>query len=295
MRPASAPLIAFLASEAAREAVIVDVFTFDLLGGTDPNYRLHYTSAQQNLTTYPVDGSPQQVTYRADQMLISGLRYKASVGVKVDEQDVTITPLPGALVQGLPVLTAIRRRVFDGASIRRDRFFFESHGGEPVGGVPMFYGLVSTFGRIGRSSATLKVKSANVLLNQPMPRHLYQPACLYTIYDEGCGLDKDALGVQGIVGPGATATVVPSADADPGFALGSILFENMGNVGTTRTIRAATSTELTMAYPLPEVPAPGDQFVCYPGCDRSAARCAALGNSARRRAYDFVPKAETAI
>jgi hypothetical protein len=293
MRPASPELEAFLAS--ARAFIYVDVFTFELPGGTDDNYRLRYTSGQQNLTTVPV-GGVTPVTYRADKVLISGLRAKAAIGLEVTEQTILITPQAGALVQGLTFQTAARRRVFDGAIVRRDRFFFEAHGQPPVGGVPMFAGLISTFDSIGRSQITLKVKSGNVLLNQVMPRHLFQPACIYTIFDTGCGLDPDALAVHGVVESGATATFIPwAALSDSGFTIGKVFFENMGNVGTWRTIRTADATGLTLAYPLPEVPAAGDLFVAYPGCDGSAARCAALGNTANRRSYDFVPQSEKAI
>ncbi len=292
MKAVSTDLQDFLAS--TREYVRVDVISFELKGGTDANYRLYYTTGQQDLTAAPVDGSPGLVTYRANQVLISGLRFKAGIGLAVDEGEAVITPLAGATVQGLTFQEATRRRIFDGATVRRDRYIFAAFGQPPIGGFPMFSGLVSTGRQMG-ASISLKVKSAKVLLDQQFPRHLNQPTCIWTIYDAGCGLVKDDLAVHSTVGVGATRSVIPWSGIDPGFALGSIFFENMGAVGQRRTVRSASNTEIILAYPLPAAPASGDDFVAFPGCDGSAARCAVLNNSANRRAYDFVPRPETAF
>jgi hypothetical protein len=166
----------------------------------------------------------------------------------------------------------------------------------PVGGLPKFYGLVSTFDQIGRMDVQLKVKSGLVLLNQQMPRHLTQPTCLNRIYDSGCALDKDVLAVHGAVEAGATATFIPwTAGSGTGFGRGRVFFEAISDVGTWRAIKSADGTGLTLAFPLPEVPATGAPFVAYPGCDGTAARCAELGNSARFRGFRFVPQSETAL
>lgn len=293
MKAASPELLDFLAT--AREYVRVDVVTFELLGGTDEAfYRLRYTAGQQDLTAAPVDGSPGLFTWRANRVLVKGLRFKAGIGLAVYDSEAVLTPLEGATVQGLTFQEAVRRRIFDGATVRRDRYYFERFGLPPVGGIPMFRGLVST-GRMLGPSVTLKVKAATVLLDQMMPRHLNQPTCIWTIYDGGCSLVKDDLAVVGTVGPGATRSVIPWAGIDAGFALGSIFFENLGLVGIRRTIRAVEAGALVLAYPLPSAPVEGEDFVAYPGCDGSLTRCTELGNTANRRSYDFVPRPETAF
>lgn len=297
MKSASAELIAFLASPEAREMVFVDVFTFALVGGSDETYRLRYTSGQRGFTVIPV-GAVTPVTYRADRMIVEGLRAKQSIGVNVDEQTVTLTPLEGCEIHGVAALEAILWGALDGARVIRDRFYFTAHGEAPVGGVHMFHGLVSTFEQVGRTEARLRVKSANVLLNQPMPRHLTQPTCLNTVYDAGCGLLAEDLAVQGAVEAGATTSFIPwAAGSDAGYSLGRVFFETMGNVGTWRAIKSADAAGLTLAFPTPVLPVEGEQFVAYPGCDRTRARCDVINPDAatRFRGFRFVPQSEKAL
>lgn len=297
MRPAHQDLLDFLLDPANTEFDYADCFTIELVGGTDDNYRLRYTNAQQDLTVVPVGGGPGYETYRADRVMLKGLRSNVSIGLEVDEQEITLSPFDDDVtVQGVPILQAVAQGIFDGAIITRDRFYFERFGQAPIGnqGVPLFYGEVSTFTRVGRTSASLKVKAETVRLNIGMPRFPYQPGCIWTLFDDGCGLVKDDFAVPGVVGPGATAITLPWVDADPTFALGTVFFENMGVVGTRRTIRSATSSELVLAYPLPEVPPDTTLFVAYPGCNRTRARCTALGND-RFLGYPYIPQAEKAV
>jgi hypothetical protein len=298
MKAASPELIALLASQ---EFEYVDCFTFELNGGSDENYRLRWTNGQQDITTIPLDGDPTQRVWRAREMLITGLRSRQSIGVKVDEQSVTLTPADDTLIQGVPALEAILWGALDGAFVRRDRFYYDGPAipsRQPVGGLTKFKGLVSTFTELGRSTASLKVKSALVLLDKLMPAHLTQPTCINAVYDAGCGLIKDDLAVQGYVEAGPTLTFVPwAALSDSGFSLGRVFFENMGLVGTWRAIKNADATGLTLAFPLPRLPIVGEQFVAYPGCNRTHDRCMVINPdvSTRFRGYRFVPQAEKAF
>lgn len=296
MKPAGAPLIALLQT---RVFSFVDVYTFELPGGTDDNYRLRYTSGQNDLTIVPLEGG-LAVTYKANQMQIAGLRSRASIGIDVDEQSVSLTPYPGVEIRSEPALEQILWGVMDGGFVRRDRFYSALPGGTPVGGLRKFYGLISTFEEITGVSASLRVKSGTVLLNQQMPRHLTQPTCLNTVYDLGCGLDKDDFDTHGFVdaSPAPTTTFVPWALADAGMALGRLFFENMGNVGTWRSIKAVDpGVGLYLAYPLPVVPVAGDQIVGYQGCNRTHPRCEVINPdvATRWRGFRFVPQAEKAV
>lgn len=296
MKPASPTLLAFLASN--RRFVKVDVFTFELVGGSDDNYRLRYTAGQQDLSAYPVDTSdPVRRLYKAGAVIISGLRAKQSIGVDVDEQQAKFTPAAATLVQGLPFNQAVIEGVFDGALVRRDRYYFDAEDplGEPIGGIPMFVGLVSTFDEVGRTDATLKVKSGTVLLNMPMPRALFQPTCRNRVFDAACGLDPDAFAVHGVVGASPTTTFIPWTSATAGMTQGRVFFEDLGIVGVWRAIKSADTSGLTLAYPLPEPPTPGENFTVYPGCNRTWTRCGELGNQARYRATRFIPQAEKAF
>lgn len=296
MKPADPALIAFLASDAARNMVFADVITFELIGGTDENYRLRYTTAQHDVTAIGLDGDPAFRTWRARDMQISGLRARQSIGTKVDEQSMTLTPSEDALIQGVAARQAILMGALDGAIVRRDRFYYADFGQPPIGGAQKFLGLVGPFTAMGRMDATLKVRSGLALLDQQMPKHLTQPSCLNRVFDAQCGLDEATHAVHTTVSAGATTVRIPIVGHSADFALGRVFFEDMGLVGVWRGIKASDGVGLTLYEPLPRAPLTGEAVTIIPGCDRlKASGCTRLANLARFRGFEHVPQPEKAL
>ena len=132
---------------------------------------------------YPVayNGS----TFLANGPLVSGLKYKGSIGLEVDKQQITIAARPTDLINGAPFLIAVRDGAFDGAPVYRDRVFLTAPNGAVIGGVRMFQGRISTVDNVGRTQATLTVASDLVILDYDMPRNLFSPTCLHVLYDAG--------------------------------------------------------------------------------------------------------------
>ena len=295
----------FNALLASRNLAYAEAFTLRLVSGT----RLFYTTAQASFAAPACDGSGL-TQYVAGDVGVSGVLLKCSSGesdssdptthIEVDQQQVTFTPNldPAApsVVDGVPFLQAIARGQLDGAVIQRDRWFFNTVGGPPVGGAPMFYGFTASIDKLSRTQAVLKVKSDLVLLNIQMPRNLYQPNCIYTIYDAGCGVNQASYANHASVGASPTQTFIPWAGATSQFTGGVVTFESGPNVNLTRTIKQASTSGLSLAYPLPYPPTAGDNFVAYPGCDRQfAGGCAFFNNQPRYRGHPFTPTPELAI
>src|SRR5277367_1066223 len=125
------PLIDFLnAARAAPDAPIAfaDCFTFTLSTGTV----LTYTNVDQPVVY-------NGFTFAADGPLVQGLKYKASVGLEVDKQQITIAARPIDLINGSPFLNALRDGAMDGATVQRDRVFMSALGQTPIGGVTLFH------------------------------------------------------------------------------------------------------------------------------------------------------------
>src|SRR5271165_4457239 len=76
---------------------------------------------------YPV--TYNGLTFLATGPLVNGLKYKASVGLEVDKQQITIAARPTDLINGAPFVIALRDGAFDGAAIIRYRVFLNSPGG----------------------------------------------------------------------------------------------------------------------------------------------------------------------
>jgi len=295
MKPASTALTNYLnAIRAAPDAIMLmaDAFQFTLANGNV----LGYTNVDVSFT---YNGT----LFVANAVRVDGLKYKAAIGLEVDRQQISVVALATDTVAGgMPFLQALRNRVFDGCRVARYRVFFsDTIGGTIVGGgsggVLLFQGRLGTIDEIGRTSAKLTINSDLVLLDHDMPRNVYQPTCLHTLYDSGCTLNKASFGTSGIVGAGSTFSTINWTGASDNFAQGTITFTSGVNAGVTATIGSALAgAALYLIYPLQSAPAAGDAFTVYFGCDHTQATCTSkFNNLANFRAFPFVPPPQMAI
>lgn len=288
MKAASPALVSYInAVRARRDAplLMADCFTLSLLSGLV----LTYTNADVPIA---LNG----YTYAANSVLVDGLNYKCAVGLDVDQQKITISARPSDTIGGVPFLQALRNGVFDGCEIMRERAFLTAWNAPPLGSVLLFKGRVATIDALGRTSAEITVNSDLVLLDIQIPRNLYSPACVHVLYDSGCGLVKNVFGANGTVGSGTTNVSIAWSGASAAYAQGTVLFTSGVNAGVSANVKSASSTALTLAYPLLNAPAVGDTFTAYQGCDHSMATCKAkFNNLANFRGFPFIPPPTYAI
>ena len=288
MKTASSALVAFLnAARADPDLAIAfaDCFTFTLSTGT----ALTYTNVDQPVV---YNGA----TFSATGPLVQGLKYRSTVGLEVDKQQISIAARPTDLVAGAMFLNALRDGAFDGATVQRDRVFMTALGGMVVGGVTLFHGRVSTIDNVGRTQATITVASDLVVLDYDMPRNLYSPTCLHTLYDSGCGIPSGTYAASGTVGAGSSATLIAFAGALASHAQGSIVLTSGVNANVRATVKSvAAGVSLSLIYPLPSPPATGDGFTVYAGCDHTRATCQSrFNNLSNFRGFPFVPPPQIA-
>ncbi len=288
MRAASNALIDFLNTARGQPDVpmlMADCFTFTLLSGLI----LTYTNADIPI---PLNG----YIYLANSVLVDGLRFKCATGLDVDQQQITVSARPTDTIGGVPFLQAVRNGVLDGCEIQRERAFLSSWTAAPIGSVILFKGRLGTIDNIGRTTATMTVNSDLTLLDLNMPRNLYMPACNHVLFDSGCGVVKNTYSANGTVGSGVTNAVIPWSSASSAYAQGTITFTSGINAGVSATIKSATSSALTLAYPLQTVPAAGDAFTASQGCDHTMSSCQSkFNNLANFRGFPFVPPPTYAI
>jgi uncharacterized phage protein (TIGR02218 family) len=293
MKPAPTALISYLnAARASPDAqlLMADAFLFTLQGGST----LAYTNID---VTFTYAG----VTYLANSILVDGLKYKAAVGLEADQQQITVAARSTDTISGgAPFLQALRDGSFDGCEIVRYRVFFSDRlGGTAIGATMLFKGRLGNIDEIGRTSAKLTVNSDLVLLDIDMPRNMYQPTCLHTLYDSGCTLSKTSpsFSSSGAVGAGSTASIIYWSLANANFAQGTITFTSGVLTGVTATVGSvANGSSLNLINPLQSVPAPGDGFTVYFGCDHTLTTCQAkFNNLVNFRGLPYVPPPQMAI
>jgi uncharacterized phage protein (TIGR02218 family) len=239
------------------------------------------------------------VTYRANSILVDGLKYKAAVGLEADQQQITVAARSSdTITGGAPFLQALRDGSFDGCEIVRYRVFFSDRlGGTAIGATMLFKGRLGKIDEIGRTSAKLTVNSDLMLLDIDMPRNMYQPTCLHTLYDSGCGLGKASFGSNGVVGAGSTASIIYWPGASANFAQGTITFTSGLLAGVATTVGSAVNgSALNLINPLRSVPAAGDRFSVFFGCDHTLTTCQSkFNNLANFRGFPYVPPPQMAI
>jgi len=288
MKTASAALVNFLnAARAAPDAPIAfaDCFTFTLQTGVV----LTYTNVDQPI-------SYNGFIFAANGPLVQGLKAHSAVGLNVDKQQILISARTTDLVAGAMFLNALRGGAFDGCLIQRDRVFMSALGQTPVGGVTLFHGRISTVDEVGRTSAKITVASDLVILDMDMPRNLYAPTCLHTLYDSGCTIVRGTFATAGTVGAGSPASNIFWTGALAIHAQGSIVFTSGVNANVRATVKAVIpGVLLGLVYPLPSVPATGDAFTAYAGCDHTMATCqGTFNNLINFRGFPYVPPPQVA-
>jgi uncharacterized phage protein (TIGR02218 family) len=239
-------------------------------------------------------------TFLADGPLVSGLKYKGSVGLEVDKQQITIAARPTDQINGAPFLIALRDGAFDGAPVYRDRVFLTGSMGSVVGGVRLFQGRVSTVDSVGRTQATLTVASDLVILDYDMPKNLFSPTCLHVLYDSGCGVIRGTYSISGTVGSGSNSNTIYFPSARTGDAQGSLVFTSGANANVRVTVKSVimpggVPIGYNLMYPLPFAPTTGDAFTVTFGCDHTQNTCQnKFNNLANFRGFPYVPPPQLA-
>ncbi len=198
MKTASPALQAFLAAASEvpgdMNVFVVDLYTFTLNTGAV----LRFCSFDQPVTvggfTYGVL-SPSN----ANEPAVQRSAINSTVGLSVDDLTVSLYCTPSAQVNGTEILAALIRGDFDGAKVLVQRIIMPALGDVSLGPFKMFAGTVGPVSDVGRTGAKITVKAYTELLNINMPRSLYQPGCINTLYDPGCTLSKAAFTSSGIV------------------------------------------------------------------------------------------------
>jgi uncharacterized phage protein (TIGR02218 family) len=254
------------------------------------------TGTQYTWTNVDYDVSYNGFTFSASGPLVSGLKYKGSIGLEVDKQQITIAARPTDIINGAPFLIALRDGAFDGAPVYRDRVFLTAPHGSVVGGVRLFQGRVSTVDNVGRTQATLTVASDLVILDYDMPKNIFSATCLHVLYDSGCGIVRGTFSLDGACGAGSNSSTINFSGARAGDAQGSLVFTSGANANVRSTIRSVSvGAAYNLMYPLPFAPAEGDAFKVAYGCDHTQATCQAkFNNLSNFRGFPFVPPPQLA-
>lgn len=258
---------------------------------------------------YATDYTPTTIapvasrTFDSQSLIFTKGSNKVTIGVEVATLDLTVTADVSHLIGSTPWLQAIRQGILDGATLLVERLIMPTLGDYHLGTYIVFSGIVGDVA-LGRYSADITVNSDLVLLNIPMPRNVYQPGCLNTLFDGSCTLSKAAFGVTGTILAGTTNILLYTDLAKPvgWFASGTLTFTSGALLGQSVGVKDyAVVGSLSMYEPLSAVPAPGDTFIAYAACPKTQSACGnadptvapPFNNLIHFRGFPYVPAPET--
>lgn len=248
-------------------------------------------------TSFDVDVThPQNGLYTASGPVIERGNSRIVIGVEVDTLDMTLYPTPDNTLSGRPFLAAAHAGALDRARLVLERAFLDANL-QAIGTVHLFSGRFADI-EIGRTTLSIRCNSDLESLNVNLPRNLFQPGCINTLYDAACGKNKNHYGATAQAQTGSTISRVKSAllYSAGWFDRGHIRFINGDLAGSQRAIKSYASGQFDLFQPLPAPPATGSLFIAYPGCDRQQNTCQnKFNNLSRFRGCPYIPVPETAL
>lgn len=285
MRQASPQLIALLDAD---QFIMADLYTITTIQGIE--YR--YTSYDYSLV---VEGKE----FRSDGPVISREGTSQSLGIEVDNLSISIETNESTKFGDVPVAQAFHNGILDGARFKLERIFMDMHTPTDTSTGT----LVLFEGRIVEPELDRYVINASVVsdvdnLKLQMPRNLYTPGCLNTLFDSACGLLSADFAVNTTIGANSTPSRILCDLSQPQgwFTQGVVEFLEGANIGIKRTVRLHESGALILTLPLLDMPAIGEAIRVYPGCDKRLTTCDnRFNNRSRFRGAPFVPVPETSI
>lgn len=245
--------------------------------------------------------SDVDITYNSNLYIATGplIRRSATrvvIGLETDTMTLHVSASVSHLLEGLPFVRAALNGALDSARVTVYRAFLTAWNTAPTGVILMFAGRVSNV-EGSRNQVQVEVKSDLEILSTNLPRNLYQPPCVNTLFDSACGVLRTSFLINGTVTGGSVSYVTSALGQAAGwFDQGTLEFLTGNNVGVKRTVKVFTGGRFDFALPLPYAPVAGDTFKALPGCDKAQATCnTKFSNLAHNTSFPYIPAAEVAL
>jgi uncharacterized phage protein (TIGR02218 family) len=315
VKPATPALISYLATNS--DVLMVDLYTFVLVGGGYNRYFDFPGTANLVLTPAQIPGSPTMRPPTASATWVRGPgfgRSKVSTKIGLQPAELLISVYGGSsdTINGQTWQNSVDQGAFDGAYVELDRLFMKPGSVFPdtsLGGIVWFYGKVAEV-EVSRSEVKITVKSLlNMLQEQQMPRRLWAAPCSHIFGDAGCGYDRydgrNALSQD----TGAGVIVIYAQDGSGFFnivtnwqvipnyySLGTATCIGGVNNGLSRTIDNVGGPNVYLKRQFPHSVNTGDSFQLLPGCDHSVFTCNnVFKNLLRYGGMPYIPAPELAL
>lgn len=284
MKNLPSALADFLAQK--REEGDTDIATADI-------YRLTLSTGEEFLcNSSDVDLDIDGETFRSGGVMVQGLRYKSSIGLDSDQQQIVLLYDEDQVYGGAPLVQAINNGLLNYCTIERSiAYYSDDIGGTLVGHVLVYRGRIVSVDRAGPISSDITVANSLVVLENDYPRNSYGPPCQHILYDSGCGLDRADFSTLITAGDGTGSRYIFTSLATDDMIGGYAEFLSgscSGARATVKNVSAGVWIELILVSV--GVPSVGDTLTVYQGCDHTRSTCETkFANLDNFRGFPYVP------
>lgn len=286
MKDCSEVLKAYLNS--ATEIYKCDLYEIILSGGTV----LRYADYDADLTL------PDDRKFLCTGPIFARGQTKLTSKIEVDSMSVSVYADASDVVGSTPWISAAQNGAFDEAKLTLYKCFMSS----PhivVDALEWFSGYVDVEGGNGLEMSW-KVKSEIQKLNVDYPTRKFYPTCPFSLYDAKCGLN-----IADYTKAGTITKVISQQEihtdlvfTDGYYDLGGVIFTSGELINSSMSIKksSAADGQIIFIVSLDSLPAKGDTFNIYPGCNKTPAMCKdKFNNLAHNCATPFIPLKETVV
>lgn len=220
----------------------VETFPAGTQPGNGRGFKINITAVTGSLTFSPLSPSdPNKPT-------INRALIRTKVGFSVDDLVMKINASPLCLVGGIPLLSTLDKGVFDGAYVFCQRLIGTTPWDLSLGTITVFAGTIGAIRNVTSVSAEISVNSLLKILSNQMPRGLYAPSCINTLFDAGCTLNRASFVQTGSVQSGSTTIKINTALTEPGGILPPTSAPTLSDTSVPGVNLLATTYYVTVTY-----------------------------------------------
>ena len=240
-------------------------------------------------------------TYLPGSPYIKKGKITEEIGTSSSSMDLTIISNPSDMAGNFGVLKGIGLGLWDGATVIVYKLFMSTRF-QQIGYITRFAGWIGNVDKIGRTGAQITVQSFLEQLQAKLPRNIIQPGCIHTLFDAGCLANPVTFSFNGTVATNTTVNTLYGsslAQATGYYDLGKINFTSGILNGMWVTVKnwfSGSPGHFTFNRPLVALPAVGDTFTAYAGCDKQQTTCnTKFSNTIHFTGFRWVPAPEVGI
>lgn len=274
MITSNADVVALMATR-PKTRYIANLFTITLLSG--PVYRF---------TDWPTPVTVGSVQFLPGPPRIGRGQVKLERGMAIDSTRITLQEANGAFI------TLVAQGFLNRAFVLQQRVFAADQSFAWIGPITRFFGRVADIAKVTRSSVELTVKSAVNDLDNDFPRSVLMPSCDRVLYDAGCTVNPALYEANLTALAGCTRNTLNAAVPQPApyYDQGHLTWTSGVMAGISYMVKTTGAGAAYPAYPFLTVPAVGDSFNLFAGCDKSQATCTnKFNNLANFTGAPYVP------